>query len=1218
MHDLDDAEPTQIQALGDPKAVQKQRDLARNLMVEGQFARACAELLKAVQLAPVTIDLARELARAAYEASLENVAASTLEEAWTKAFPADRPPLHRLLARLARRSNQPGLARRHLYLLLAENPSDRRAQIALSFALTREARPQELERVLDRFAHSEQAQGRARTAARVLIERGRTLAELLDRRKEAATSFSRAAEEYALAKMWDRAYVGRALAAATAVSGRLSRQIIHDALQMLLQAGKACGKGPEALALADALDQGGTEPAPYLASLAAQTERKGFRAGAVALWEVTIEAEPTAIAWPEQLVRLFSTERSWFDLAEHYRRCAARPAIQGLTGMRATWLTHRAELLEDRLGDFAGAAAARVEAFALSGDRTALRAQLALLERYSGAQAANTSLDRTVASAGQPLIKAAALQVRAERHAAARRFGLAVADLHRAAVLGPLDADGLRLLGECRAEEGEADAISELWKAAEAAPRGKDRGERFRKLAKLSLWPLGDPVRSLKAWGEVFENLPGDPEAEERLVQAAHVHNRPSDLVPILKGRIARAQRGPEARQARHELARLYERLHRDDEALAAWVEAVRAEPGDASAQLALADRLEQRGRYDEAALSLEGAAQALDDPSARAQTWSRLARFYRDVLNLPERAATCEQRAEALGSSNLTPLPHRALPPLRSDATTPTNVLAPKPEDFPLPPLPPLPPRRPASSPASSPALPSAPASSSTSSRPLSAPVLPSAAGPSSSSSRPLSSPALAPASRMGPASLPPSSSISARPPSAPPMLRPVSHSIPPVPSTSARAGSIPLPPKEPPQPSASVPVLAPVKPNQVVSSTAPTDEHPSLSLMKTIKELPPTEEPVDMTPTPTPMSMTPTPMPTMTPTPTPSSSKHDHDDERSSSGSLKRESTNTRRRKRSRTIEPHRIPLSRAVPTELYEALDRNPLSADVHRKAADHCERKGDVLRASLFTEVARAIEGDPDAQPRAPKGTLSVAELAALRHSELKSPVVEALSLCSEALCAQAAKSKRAEPFSLSSGKGAHSAAQALLDVVRLMGQRAPDVVLASEEGPPFLLQNTDPVRLAVGKMAVRKELAAAELRFYAGRALSALAPDLLALRLLDASQLEAGLKRAREALVPDHLPLLAPPALKALVAWVGTRQRERFVELAPELDKAKPDWERLISVARYTTNRAGLVAAGGVAPALQALQTKRAGKEELAELVRFAISDRHVRIRSAAR
>ena len=414
-----------------------------------------------------------------------------------------------------------------------------------------------------------------------------------------------------------------------------------------------------------ALRAGGAEPAPFLASMASVAERRREKLLAVALWEAAIEADPGAVAWPAQLVRLFTGERAWFDLAQHYLRCASRPQVASASAMRSTWLNHRAEIFEQRLGDLHGAAQARGEAFAVGGDRAALRAQLALLERLNGPQAADIALDRTVAGATDAAVQSSALQVRAERHGARKRFSEAVADLTRATVLRPLDLDGQRLLGECRAEEGEAGAIADLWQTAQSLPRGsRDRAERFRKLAQLCLWPLGDAERSLQAWREVLADLPGDTEAEDRLLQAAQARSRPEEVIPILRGRIARIVRGPEARQARHALAQVLERLNRKDEAVQVWEEAVRAEPSDASAQLALADGLEARGRLDEAAMALEGAAQALDDTSASGQVWLRLGRFCREQLHAPDRAYAAEKRAVACGV--LPPVYERAPEPSR------------------------------------------------------------------------------------------------------------------------------------------------------------------------------------------------------------------------------------------------------------------------------------------------------------------------------------------------------------------------------------------------------------------------------------------------------------------------------------------------------------------------------------------------------------------------
>jgi hypothetical protein len=165
------------------------------------------------------------------------------------------------------------------------------------------------------------------------------------------------------------------------------------------------------------------------------------------------------------------------------------------------------------------------------------------------------------------------------------------------------------------------------------------------------------------------------------------------------------------------------------------------------------------------------------------------------------------------------------------------------------------------------------------------------------------------------------------------------------------------------------------------------------------------------------------------------------------------------------------------------------------------------------------------------------------------------------------------------------------------------------VLAPEEGPPFALEPGDPVRLAVGRGAVRKAWNAAELRFFAARALYSLAPELLALRLLDAERLATGMEQVLDGV---QLPRQRQ---KGLAARLSPKTQKRLVELLEPLLASPPPWDALMLAARHTANRAGLVAAGGVAPALRALQAKRADPEELGELIKFAVSDRVVRMRS---
>ena len=99
------------------------------------------------------------------------------------------------------------------------------------------------------------------------------------------------------------------------------------------------------------------------------------------------------------------------------------------------------------------------------------------------------------------------------------------------------------------------------------------------------------------------------------------------------------------------------------------------------------------------------------------------------------------------------------------------------------------------------------------------------------------------------------------------------------------------------------------------------------------------------------------------------------------------------------------------------------------------------------------------------------------------------------------------------------------------------------------------------------------------------------------------------------------------------ARVAHEQAERFVTaLPPALREAEPVLKarsanlRLLGeayhksamadAARDSSNRAGLIACGGVGPALASLRMKRALEREQVELVRFAASERYFQLRSS--
>lgn len=296
------------------------------------------------------------------------------------------------------------------------------------------------------------------------------------------------------------------------------------------------------------------------------------------------------------------------------------------------------------------------------------------------------------------------------------------------------------------------------------------------------------------------------------------------------------------------------------------------------------------------------------------------------------------------------------------------------------------------------------------------------------------------------------------------------------------------------------------------------------------------------------------------------------------------------------------------------LFERVRKHPLDPDGYKLLADHFEGASDPSRSSLMLEVALALEGDPHAAPRAPRLILSAADRAGLRHPSLRGEPGELLGLVGTALCrlypARGPAAGTEEEFRLDSGKGARAAADALLAGVRILGLRSPDVHLSHDNGPPFALVYAGAPRVLVGKLAVKKELPGAELRFFAGRALFTQNPDLLALRSLRKEQIQKGLRFLGEVVRGRPNSLEARLVKDALSPKAFDRVRQLFDAQSERLELGT-----LAEAARHSANRAGLVVCGGVAPALASLRAKQALESEVLELVRFAASERYLAIRS---
>jgi|GEM_PF-4083601 len=288
-------------------------------------------------------------------------------------------------------------------------------------------------------------------------------------------------------------------------------------------------------------------------------------------------------------------------------------------------------------------------------------------------------------------------------------------------------------------------------------------------------------------------------------------------------------------------------------------------------------------------------------------------------------------------------------------------------------------------------------------------------------------------------------------------------------------------------------------------------------------------------------------------------------------------------------------------------------HPLEPNGYRALAELFQTFADNPRSRLMAEIADALEGvrPPVLLPARP---LSPIERAGLRHPSLRNEIGELLSLTGLALC-RATGPRTLAPlarveFRLDSGAGARALAEALLTAVRTLAIRAPDLYLSEENGPPVSATFQGAPKLLIGRAAARREQREGELRFHAARALFSLNPELLVLTTLTPDALTRALGLIGTALKSAQ-PVAGPA--RAIREALGTKGRDRVRALYQALD-AGMDVEQFVNGAQDSANRAGLVVAGGVAPALASLKALNASIREQAELIRFAASERYLGIR----
>ena len=807
-----------------------------------------------------------------------------------------------------------------------------------------------------------------------------------------------------------------------------------------------------------------------------------------------------------------------------------------------------------------------------------------------------------------------------------------------------------------------------------APRRSPDRMEALRALASIAEELLKDAKLAQWAWSEVLAEDPAESSAHTRLVELARTLGDKAALIQLLREQLAREPRGTDARQARMELVATLEESGDVEGGLNELRQAVRFEPGHKEAWLLLADRLTERGQIGEAAWAMEHAATAMEDEAERQRAWVRLASFCYSVLKDPARGELYSRRAEnlrqALQEKSAPPVPDasRTESARREGGTgTRTRVLIPPPMNVNLTPAgqPILPEPVPPPSEVTDPALVVPAHARKTQEVRVSeifgkkmpfdeeeptATEAPEGFDPSGDASP--KAPATAIPKNLGRKlkiePMDPSRELDS-------LLGGQAEDDTGRTSPSLSSWDLKRPPglAAPKSQKASAPVPPPTPEGRRTTAEQPsgqkkrsrtrTDEVPQVVVPDTpvppsrsaLPHLEDTSPGRRTGPRPAVPASGPAKAPPGLPRLEPADSAFAKVSPREPEGPpaqskpsvqntsfISWEAPPGRMDPVRRVVRPRAGTSSRqAVPQEprgseppVFKQVRENPLEAELYVEIAEYFKQRGDAQRAELMRELADALDGRESPPPRPLRQPLSPQDRSGLRHPLLRSPAGELLTSVGAALCRLFPMHGRAagtqERLRPSLGPGAPAAIDAFESSQRLLGIEAPDVVLSEDNGPPFSLVFTSAPRLLVGKQAVRQVLPGPELRFYAGRALLCLGPDLLALRSLKKDQILRGM-----ALLSSVLKDKNASGLEARVMRESLTPQQ--VEQAAELfGPATRDFNvsALADAARDSSNRAGLVTCGAVGPALAALRMKRALEREIVELVRFAASERYFQLR----
>ena len=404
-----------------------------------------------------------------------------------------------------------------------------------------------------------------------------------------------------------------------------------------------------------------------MAKLAA--EKLGDARAAIAIWNRVLEedaADPMALA---QLAALYEREKRWAGLAEVYHR--QREAVRGADGEDAraavAVLERLGALYAEKLEAPAQATAVFKEILALQpGHAKAVRVLRdlytaageldALVELY-GALAAWDDLievlhgvaDRAPTSEAKLAVLGRIPRIAGERAGAPEKAAKAN---ERILSIDPQNLAAARALVPIYRDQGKWARLLGTYEVLLAhTPGADDKLALYVEIRKLCEEKLGSKTLAFQWCARAYEAAPAGAEARDGLLRDLQRLAAEADaweqVAEIFDRRVA-AEGVPAEEKLRllRELGRIRAvRLHRPDDARAAWERVLALAPDDPEAVQALEDLAIQQGRWADLLVTHRRKAERIEDPARRLEMLFKIAFIEEErVADLEAAAATYQQ----------------------------------------------------------------------------------------------------------------------------------------------------------------------------------------------------------------------------------------------------------------------------------------------------------------------------------------------------------------------------------------------------------------------------------------------------------------------------------------------------------------------------------------------------------------------------------------------